>query len=184
MIGGRWTMLLCLAYFATLIALPASASAEIEIETFSFAPSTSQAGAHPDLETAFSFKDPGEPETAAAAELDLPLGFWLYFDEAPRCTPTQFSNSECPIDAQVGIVTVHGSYFGGPGSLLGSAGVYSLPTADGEFGHLAFLVPTAAAPVEMPVLIDPGSFNLSLLFEELPASAQIEDIEFELWGIP
>jgi hypothetical protein len=177
-------MLLCCACFAALIAFPASAAAEIEIESFSFAPSTSLAGAHPDLETTFSFKDPGEPETAAAAELDLPPGFWLYFDEAPRCTPTQLGNSECPIDAQVGIVNVHGSYLGSPGSFLGSAPVYSMPTQDGEFGHLAFVVPTTVDPVEVPVWIDPNFFNLSLLFEEFPAEVEIEEVEFELWGIP
>jgi hypothetical protein len=183
--GGSRIITLCLACAAVLLALPGSAAAAIGIASFSLSASTAQAGAHADWNLAFSFEDPGEPETAREASVELPPGFWLYPDAIPHCTDNQFATSECPISSQVGVVAIRGNLGADPNFDLGQAPVYLLAPEGTELARLVFPVPPAETPVEVPVVADPATgYSLVLLFEDLPEATPIASIDFELWGIP
>jgi hypothetical protein len=177
--------MLCFACLAVLLALPGSAAAAIGVESFSLTTSTAQAGAHPDLNVTFAFEEPGEPETAQAASVELPRGFFFYPGLMVRCTANQFAASECPIASQVGIVTIHGSHEGNPDFELGTAPVYMRIRGGGELARFAFVIPTVEATVEVPVVTGAATgYSPVLRFEGLPAATPIASIDFELWGVP
>jgi hypothetical protein len=177
--------MLCLACLPALLALPGTAMAAIEVESFSLGESTTQAGAHPDLNLDFSFEEPGEPETAKDAFVQLPPGFWLYAGNMPRCTESQFASSECPVDAQVGLVTVHGNALGDPNFDLGTEALYLLSAHGGELTRFGFNIPVGNASVEVPVKLLPwAGYSSTLLFSGLPETTPIKSIEFEVWGVP
>jgi hypothetical protein len=168
-----------------LLALPGSAAAAIGVASFSLSTSTAQAGAHPDLNIDFAFEEPGEPETAQATAVELPPGFFLYPDLFPRCTDNQFATSECPIDSQVGLVTVRGNHEGNPDFELGTAPVYMRIRGSDELTRFAFVIPTVEATVEVPVVAGAATgYSPMLHFEDLPESTPVTSIEFELWGVP
>jgi hypothetical protein len=177
--------MLCLACSAMLLALQGSAAAAIGIESFSLGTSTAQAGAHPDLNVAFSFEAPGEPETARDASVELPRGFFFYSGLMVRCTAKQFAISECPIASQVGLVTIHGNHEGNPDFALGTAAVYMRIPESGELARFAFVVPTVGATVEVPVIAGAATgYSPVLRFEGLPEATPVSSIHFELWGVP
>jgi hypothetical protein len=173
--------LACLA----ILALPGSAAAAIEVESFSFGSSSAQAGAHPDVIVDVSFAEPGEPETAQDAVVQLPRGLFLYPWTLPRCVTGQLAADNCPIGSQVGVVHVHANLDGDPNSALETAPVYLvIPNAD-ELIRLAFQPLGFAAPVEVPVRARAADgYSLSLAFEELPEAMPISSLELALWGVP
>ncbi|MGN6276190.1 MAG: hypothetical protein ACTHNP_09730 [Solirubrobacterales bacterium] len=185
MLRRRRAITLCLACLSAPLLLPGSAAASIGIESFSPSLATAQAGAHPDLNVDFSFEHPGEPETALTAAVELPPGFFLYPGLAPRCTDNQFTTLECPIGSQVGVVTIHGNHEGNPDFELGMAPVYMRTRENGELAHLAFVIPTVEAVVNVPVTTTAETeYAPMLFFEGLPKATPIASIDFELWGIP
>jgi len=185
MLRGHLTIRLCFACLAMLLALPGSAVAAIGIESFSLSTSTAQAGTHPDLNADFAFEEPGEPETAKEAAVELPPGYWIYRDEMTRCTASQLAMSNCPISSQVGVATIHGNHEGDPDFELGMAPIYMMPPGNGDLARFGFVIPIVDATVEVPVMLDPSSgYSSLLLFEGLPETMPVKSIEFELWGIP
>ncbi|HEY7962274.1 MAG TPA: hypothetical protein VID29_10155 [Solirubrobacteraceae bacterium] len=78
--------------------------------TFLFAPSTSQAGAHPNLTTNFMLNEEGIEEPVHSVQdtvVDLPPGFAGNATAAPLCDMERVVNNECPPDTAVGVVTVN-----------------------------------------------------------------------------
>ncbi|MDQ2629770.1 MAG: hypothetical protein M3Y75_02175, partial [Actinomycetota bacterium] len=177
------TLLLCLACLC-LGPLTGTAGAAPSIESSALSPSDSQAGAHADLDIWVALKDPGEPEAAKDLLIDLPPGYFLYPSLQVRCTPAQFGGSECPVDSQVGVVTVHGSYEGNPEFELGTAPVHLL-APEGGGTRLGFVVPTAEVPVEAPVTASlGGEYGLELALRNLPQSTPLRSLALTLWGVP
>ncbi|HEV2856972.1 MAG TPA: hypothetical protein VGW80_01060 [Solirubrobacterales bacterium] len=177
---GLRTTILCFACLG-ILALPGSAAAAIEVESFLFDASTAQAGAHPDLTVHVSFAEPGAPETAQDAVVQLPPGLFLYPGTLPRCGPQQLADDECPIDSQVGVVDVQVASFGS----LEKTPVYLAVPEPGEVARLAFHSLGFAEPLEVPVRAGAASgYSLSLAFEELPEAMPIASLELALWGVP
>ncbi len=103
------TTLSCLVLLAVGLLLPAAAHASIPIFSFDTQPSTTQAGAHPDVD--FSFQvgnrqqnpepcDCGDPRNVAVR---LPTGLIGSPSATPKCTIAQFASRQCPVDSQLGV---------------------------------------------------------------------------------
>jgi hypothetical protein len=177
-------LILCFACFC-LNPLTDQAGAAPSIESSSLSVSSSQAGAHSDLSVSLVLEDPGEPESAKDLQIDLPPGYFLYSNFQVRCTTTQFAEEKCPVDSQVGIVTVRGNFEGDPDFELGEAAVRLLTPQTGQLARLGFLVPTLESPVEISVTAPAESDNgLALAIEGLPSAAPLESLDLDIWGVP
>src|SRR5690349_10505786 len=93
--GAVRTPLAALAVLFAL-AIPASASASVSITSFKVTPSTTQAGAHPDLtiDTGFSL-DPTSDDVKSVGVL-LPQGLVGDPNAADRCSAAMFAADTCP----------------------------------------------------------------------------------------
>ena len=132
-----------------------------------------------------ALEDPGEPESAKDLLIDLPPGYFLYPSFHVRCTTTQFGEDECPVDSQVGVITVRGNYGGDPDFELGEAAIRLLTPQSGQFARLGFLVPTLESPVEISVTVPAESDNgLELAIEGLPSAAPLRSLDLDIWGVP
>ena len=85
---------------ATLV--PGLAQA-LSVSSFSVAPSTTQAGGHPDLSVSFSFAD---PSTVRDVSLHLPAGLTANPGAIPFCTRKLLVRSLCAPKSKVGSLTV------------------------------------------------------------------------------
>lgn len=165
--------------------LVGSAAAAPSVESSSLSLSSKQAGTHPDLTVKVALEDPGEPEAAKDLLIGLPPGYFLYPSLHVRCTAAQFGEDKCPVDSQVGIVTVRGNYLGDPDYALGEAAVRLLTPQSGKLARLGFLVPTLEAPVEMSIVASPeDDHGLELAIEDLPSAAPLQSLDLEFWGVP
>ena len=90
----------------------APASAEVSIFSFNATPSTTKAGAHPDVAFPFTISNRQSNPTSCACTdakdvtVHLPAGLIGNPHSTPQCTISQFSSELCPVDSQVGIVEV------------------------------------------------------------------------------
>ncbi|HEX6601798.1 MAG TPA: hypothetical protein VF030_04090, partial [Solirubrobacterales bacterium] len=130
-------------------------------------------------------EEPGEPESAKDLLIDLPLGYFLYPSLHVRCTTNQFGNSECPVDSQVGVVTVRGHFDGNPEYELGKAPVYLLLPASNGPTRLGFVIPTVEIPVEATVTASlEEEYGLELALRNFPQTAPLRSLDLTLWGVP
>jgi hypothetical protein len=87
----------------------AAESAEYGLESVGASVSTPQAGGHPELQTTFTMKTDSVGFPFAGTrdlEFVLPPGLLANLSSFPQCTFLQFQTRECPIDSQIGIVSV------------------------------------------------------------------------------
>ena len=175
---------------AALLAVAAPASANTPVNTFVAAPTTTQAGGHPDLGITFSLsnrdiqnsENPCACEDAKDVTVHLPAGFIGNPHATPRCSIADFSADSCPIDSQVGIARVEvgngGTHFLTP--------VYNmLPPAD-LAGLLAFKILLFGTPQFTILSARTGSdYGLdakvtSIVHGPFPLTA----FQQVLWGVP
>jgi hypothetical protein len=89
-----------------------AADASVTIKSFNAAPSTSQAGAHPDfsfefeLTTRQSEPTPCSCNDAKDVIAHLPAGLIGNPHAAPQCDIAQFATELCPVDSQLGVAEV------------------------------------------------------------------------------
>ncbi len=177
-------LLLCFVCFC-LGPLTDQADAAPSIESSSLSRSTAQAGAHSDLSVSVAMEDPGEPEAAKDLLVGLPPGYFLYPSFNVRCTTAKFEEDKCPVESQVGTVTVHGYFLGDPDFELGEAAVRFLTPQSGQLARLGFLVPTLESPVEISVTAPAESENgLELAIEDLPPAVPLKSLDLDVWGVP
>ena len=89
-----------------LLICPASASAAVNVTGFTVTPSTTQAGAHPDLKISTAFTaDPASDDTKDLT-VRFPPGLVGNPNAVPKCTTAQFAADTCPANTAVGTVSV------------------------------------------------------------------------------
>jgi hypothetical protein len=168
---------------AALGAAPASASEPIS--SFTANVSEDQAGGHPEIAAAFELAEPGAPEAAQSARIDLPPGLVLLPSSVPTCTASTFAFDECPPATQVGLATVEADYGGDSDNLLGTAPIYALSPSKSDYGRLGFVVPGTEAHESAPISIRAATdYGVSATFEALDQSAPLAGLELTLWGVP
>ena len=114
-------LLFGLLALGAVFAAPAQA---LQIEGFQTTTSSSLAGDHPDLHTAFALKDAGAPEVAKNIAFNAPTGVFGNPSVLTECIGTDFALQQCPPNAQAGLVTLRANYEGNPNYLLGTAPIY------------------------------------------------------------
>src|SRR5215213_9028691 len=95
---------LLVALLAALI-MASPADAAISVPTFSATPSTTVAGAHPNLTVTTDFSYTGDDDVRDVT-VSLPAGLLGNPSAAPHCTSAQLASNSCPAASTVGTVSV------------------------------------------------------------------------------
>jgi hypothetical protein len=150
--------------------------------------SSSQAGAHPTLTTAFSLATKALDTPAGAAkdfELDLPPGTVADAASFAECSLTGISVGSCPTETALGraFVTTAASG-GGAGPEDFSLPIYNLAPSTGEPGALAFDIP-GRPPVRLDLgFSSAGGYHLRVAGGDLDEAAPLLSTVLTLWGVP
>jgi hypothetical protein len=173
------------AALLALAALAAPAWASESIETFETISSTSQAGGHPDFETAFSLGSPGSPEAAQNIIFNAPRGIFGNSNAITRCSAVAFTLDECPPDSQAGLITIYASYLGDPNYLLGTAPVFDMVPNEGETVRFSFISPIVDIPISIPVTVrTAGDYGLRFTVSDITQLTPIAGARLTIWGFP
>jgi hypothetical protein len=146
--------------------------------------STTQAGAHPDITGSIAFNTvdaqgslAGDPKETVA---EFPAGFGSDFVDTPTCSPTQFSQGECPVGSQVGVITL---------AVKGAIGgqnvkpVYDLSPGPGEVAKLGFAVLDTI--VEGSFTLRPDDYGATVTFPNINSGlVEVENASLTVWGVP
>jgi uncharacterized repeat protein (TIGR01451 family) len=165
--------------------------------TFSTVLSSDQAGAHADMTTSFYFNRNAENGVEGQLKdtvVDLPVGFAGNPAAFPTCAAAQLAETEgfvshCPLDSQVGTITV---MVGGPGcggcSLPVVGPVFNMQPLGGEVARLGFDTAVVSSNVVITVR-QPGSpgggYGLQATSPNLVSgSLQVLSGALTVWGVP
>src|SRR3979409_1238939 len=117
---------------------PAAASAAVSVTSFSVAPSSTQAGGHPNLVVDTSLASNPDTDDIKSLNVILPQGLVGDPRSAGRCSQSSFGADACPADSKVGVSTVTATVLG---SSMDSPGeVYSLAPLGAEPARLGIIV--------------------------------------------
>ena len=162
-----------------------SAGAAGQIESVLTTTSASQAGGHPNLTISAALANPGAPETAKSLVVEEPAGLSAYMYSVPRCSLEDLATMECSPDSQVGLATVRARKVADPAFLYGTAPIYAVAAGSGEYGRLAFTIPTLAFTQSMQLGFRSGEDDgLRLTIPNLPIAAPLRSLSLQLWGVP
>jgi len=156
--------------------------------TFVQSLSSSQAGAHADVTTAFQLNTTTDPKGKVVpdgnvkdVEVELPPGLVGDAQAMPKCTPSQLSASvfsKCPTDTQVGFARVElsvGGYF--------PVGVFNMAPDAGEPAAFGFVI--IGVPVTMSVRPrTDGDYGLTAVISNIPDALPVFGTTLTFWGVP
>jgi hypothetical protein len=164
--------------------LPASASEGIA--SLQVSSSSSQAGGHPDLETSFTLEHPGQPEAAREISVQLPRGLFGNPNAAKKCSAEDFALTQCPIDSQVGYITLKANYEGFEKTLLGTAPVFDMESqSPDETARLAFIAPIVDVPINIPISVRTnGDYGLDMTVSGISELVPVYSADIQIWGFP
>lgn len=176
------------------IHVPTSISGEeapFGIAAFFLAPSTGQAGAHPNLTTSFSpTRGEANKPTSDPRDIDVNLPPGLIGDPlaAPRCSISYVRRTLCPEDTAVGVATV--TLGGQKPGISGEpyvALVYNITPYPGEPAAFAFQLVEGIATVRLDTSLSEnanGEYLVRASAQELSESAPLTFSSLTLWGSP
>lgn len=165
------------------------------------ASSTSQAGAHPNVTTAFILNTVnslnfGDEEFAAGATpvvepkdvgFDLPPGLVGSTVGMPRCTMADVANeSDCPRDTMVGTSTVivnQDAGVGGLGRIETTVPVFNIAPAPGEPAAFAFNTVYFPVRLDTSVLSD-GDYGVRVSGPDINQASGVIADAVTIWGVP
>lgn len=183
------------------VLLGSSGTAHATVPGFSIfegTPSTSQAGGHPDVDLHLEFnidyqagaeqlqcetEDPAvDCLSPRALKIHWPAGFIGNPHVAAQCTLSEFNQSACPVDAQVGKVVINGEEFGN--SIYGWVPLYNMQTRPDQAGELAFFVGLFGSPIflELTGRTD-GDYGLDAITSPI-IPLPFNNLTTTLWGVP
>ena len=175
-----------------LLATPAQA---ITIFSYGAAPSTAQAGAHPDFAIEFSLsnhqesseEDPCDCRDAKNIDTHLPAGFIGNPHAAAQCAIAEFASDSCPVDSQVALATVLLPIQPGspPLQLNFLAPVYNLVPPPSEPGLLGFKSPLLDTPTFEDVSARTATdYGLDVDVTSIEHFFPLERFGQVTWGVP
>lgn len=161
------------------LAFAASASASVAITNFKVTPSTTQAGAHPDVTIDTSFSDNPSSDDAKSVGVVLPQGLVGDPSAADRCSASAFAADTCPASSKVGTTTSNVTativLVDVPQTVTGD--VYNLQPQGSEAARLGVVLrpslPGAAKVfLQSAVSVGPDTgYGLRTVFDGLPRTA-------------
>ena len=175
-----------------------SAQAGAPVEEFFVRPSTTQAGGHPDIRTAFVVSNHQlintpqgdcECEDAKDVHVHLPAGVIGVPDSMPKCTDAEFGGTQCSPDAQIGLLQVgigNEPFEGAEAPFLGKIPVYNLVPHPGQAALFGANVSFINAPIYF--VFTPrtgGDYGLDERTENIahPLVA-LHWADLDIWGVP
>jgi len=156
-----------------------------------------QAGAHPDATTTFTFSRDSSNESGAAVfgamptgstrdvQVALPPGLVGNPAAVPTCPNVDFSQVpvECPADTQVGVTTVETNFsIGITYQVLPVYNLVPLPAKTAEFG-IPGVDSLASFRIDAIARTD-GDFGLTTGVERIPTAAPLLSQSLTFWGVP
>jgi hypothetical protein len=141
------------------------------------------AGSHPfELSSHVKFAKTESVESAEAGgavrdmDLELPVGMAGEPQAVPQC-PREKLNGECPVDSQIGVLTVE------LGGLTATLPLYNLVPVDGATAQFGAFV--AILPLTLTAVVQPNrEYSLSMNAKELIELLPVRGIAVTLWGVP
>ena len=181
------------------LAVPVNATASVQIFSFDAQPSTSQAGAHPDLGFSFELSNhdlTGQELSPCACNdpkdvtVHTPAGVIGNPHATPQCSVAEFASDECPVDSQVGVVEIaladgkKGEGFFGRADLV--APVYNLIPPPEEAGLLGFKSGLGIDSPSFEVLSSRtnSDYGLDAATVDIEHFAPLWQVRQVLWGVP
>jgi hypothetical protein len=163
---------------------------------FKSEPSTSQAGAHPDLVTSFTISPLptaeeviGKGSPLKDAIVDLPAGQTGNPEAAAKCTETELGAgptgngvANCPQASQVGVVEVLAGVAPDISFPLGTVGLYVMKTSPNELATLGFNIIGAA--VHLDASVRPTDNGLTLTSHNIFQLFPVSTVTVTVWGVP
>jgi hypothetical protein len=195
---GRLSAIGVVAVVAGTLLLAASAMAATPIESFSTLPSTTQAGAHPDVDFIFEVgnrqQDPsscGCSQDSRDVTVHLPTGLIGSTSATPKCTIAQFAARQCPTDSQLGVEEVKVSKLPGEGAGGGApegeflSPIFNLVPPPGQPALLAF----EAGYVNAPFFIDVSArtdsdYGVDSTVSNINHFTPLHFSQTIIWGVP
>jgi hypothetical protein len=174
-----------LAGLVVLALIPAAAQGSpIPIEEFQTKSTGQQAGGHPDLVTEFKLGEI-EKQAAKTVTFEAPEGIFGNPNAVARCTSADFAVSECPVNSQIGVITVWAYHNGNTEDLLGTAPLYDMVPLATEAARFQFVVPVVDIPIAVPVSVRTGSdWGLRFSVTEISQQTPLRKVKMTFWGVP
>ncbi len=149
--------------------------------------STTQAGAHPNITTSFSFNQNeinGSIGSDRDLSFELPAGLVGNPTAVPRCSMDQVIASTCPNDTAIGVATVFSSEIGSTKANPDIVLVYNIVPERGEPAAFAFNVAKLVS-VRMDTSVSASrNYKVRLSIDDIQARARVLSTSVTLWGVP
>jgi hypothetical protein len=179
--AGLSIALLALACIA-LMASDAEQANAGEIKTFSMTPSSTQAGAHPNVTISTSLSSRIDTQTPCSCSdpevlnFHFPTGFIGNPHAIPKCSLAELSTQKCPPDSQIGTaVTLK----------LAQQPMYNMETRPDEAGLIAANLPVLGTAVFIVLKGRTDSdYGLDSTTAGIVHALPLVDLTIHLWGVP
>jgi hypothetical protein len=175
-IGAGKLTIAAMLVFAALLASPAGARAAVTMTSFTMTPSTTVAGAHPNVTVAASFRYSDSTDDLKRLQVNLPAGLLGNPDAVARCSSAQLARDSCPAASKIGTVSVTAQALGLPLPVTAPGDVYDVTPTGSEPARIGMVVRpvggvlgkfSMSGPVTLRI---PGDFGLVTTFDNLPRS--------------
>ena len=132
---------------AAAFSLPSAAAADVTVSSFSVTPTTTSAGANPDvtINEAFDYGT-STSDSVKNTTLHLPAGLLGNPQATPKCSEADFEADTCPANTQLGETTVGATVYLVPG----------VGTPVSSPGSIYNLVPDASHPAVLGIVVRPS----------------------------
>jgi len=166
---------------------PASASAKSEINAFKVEPSTTEAGAHPNVYTSIRVgnrvngeKSPCDCADPKNITIHTPGGVIANQSVVPTCSDAELILSECATDTQVGDIALITGVF--PPFLMP---IHRVVEQGGQAALFGFVVPLIDNPTYISITARTGSdYGLDFTTQGISHVLPIEGFDTIFWGVP
>jgi hypothetical protein len=146
--GSRRVTIGAIAAVGAALGLPVAAHADVTVTGFSVTPSTTAAGAHPDVTVHEAFSYTSSSDSVKKTVLHFPPGLLGNPQATALCPTADFQNDTCAANTKLGITTVTAKI----GALLPAA----------QHGDVYNLVPDASHPAVLGIAVNTLAGTLHL----------------------
>jgi hypothetical protein len=177
-----------------VVVAPGSAGAfALKPGSFTITPSSSRAGAHADLTTAFKLVHNGEGATDGnlkTTTVELPAGFVGSDTAVPACTAGELDaastkGAACPPDTQVGTISFSIALFANlPFGVPVTEPLYNMEVTNPGIAAMFGFNFNGVVVQNLVVRVRPRDLGLTVTSEELQGLGEVSEVSVTVWGVP